>query len=139
MSKREPGVTKKDIVRTISDELDLTQQQTKEIVQRTLDLIIEALARDGRIELRNFGIFEVKRRAARRARNPLTNEVVPVPAKQVVTFKPGKLMEEKVQDLDFDGHQDHGENEGTSTEPNVDANPNSIQSTIQNLSGNWDD
>jgi hypothetical protein len=55
------------------------------------------LAEDGRIELRNFGVFEVKVRAARSARNPKTGEQMPIPARSVVTFKPGKEMEEQVQ------------------------------------------
>jgi len=93
-------VTKKDIVRTISEEVGLTQQQTKEIVQKTFDAIIESLVRERRIELRNFGVFEVKPRAARKARNPRTGEQVDVPRKHVVTFKPGKYMEAKVRDLD---------------------------------------
>ncbi len=63
-------MTKKDIVRTISEEVGLTQQQTKEIVQKTFDAIIESLVRERRIELRNFGVFEVKPRAARKARQP---------------------------------------------------------------------
>jgi DNA-binding protein HU-beta/integration host factor subunit beta len=94
-------VTKKDIVRTISEEVEkLTQQQTKEVVQKTFDAIIDCLVRDGRIELRNFGVFEVKPRAARKARNPRTGEQVEVPRKHVVTFKPGKHMEARVRELD---------------------------------------
>ena len=56
-------MTKKEIVRTISDEIGLTQLQTKEIVQKTFNAIVEALVEEGRIELRNFGVFEVKRHA----------------------------------------------------------------------------
>lgn len=93
-------MTKKEIVKTISDELGLTQLKTKEIVQKTFDSIIETLVRDGRIELRNFGVFEVKRRAPRKARNPRTGDKVYVPAKNVVTFKPGKEMEERVRLMD---------------------------------------
>ena len=91
-------MTKKEIVKTISDECGLTQLQTKEIVQKTFEAIIDTLVDDSRhrIELRNFGVFEVKRRAARRARNPRTGDRVEVPAKFVVTFKPGKEMEERV-------------------------------------------
>lgn len=89
-------MTKKEIVKTISEEIGLTQLKTKEIVQKTFDAIVEALVTEGRIELRNFGVFEVKPRAARKARNPRTGEKVLVPAKYVVTFKPGKEMEEKV-------------------------------------------
>ena len=106
-------MTKKEIVKTISEEIGLTQLKTKEIVQRTFNAIVETLVDEtkrqidkgsedgtlGRIELRNFGVFEVKKRAARKARNPRTGERVDVEAKFVVTFKPGKEMEEKVREL----------------------------------------
>jgi nucleoid DNA-binding protein len=92
-------VTKKEIVKKISEEIGLTQLKTKEIVQRTLDGIIQTLVTEGRIELRNFGVFEVKRRAPRKARNPRTGDKVSVPAKNVVTFKPGKEMEELVRKM----------------------------------------
>lgn len=93
-------MTKKDIVRTISEQIDLPQLRTKELVQRTFDALIEALVREGRIELRNFGVFQIKKREARMARNPRTGEKVPVQAKFVVTFKPGKEMEARVRDID---------------------------------------
>jgi nucleoid DNA-binding protein len=93
-------VTKKEIVKTISEEIGLTQLKTKEIVQKTFDAIVEALVDERRIELRNFGVFEVKRRAARKARNPRTGDRVVVPAKFVVIFKPGKEMEERVLRLE---------------------------------------
>jgi len=89
-------VTKKEIVKEIADRANLTQLKTKEIVQWTFDAIVETLCRDGRIELRNFGVFEVKRRKARKARNPRTGARVDVEPKNVVTFKPGKEMEERV-------------------------------------------
>jgi nucleoid DNA-binding protein len=92
-------VTKKEIVKTISEEIGLTQLKTKEIVQRTFDAIVRTLVEEERIELRNFGVFEVKKRAARKARNPRTGERVDVPEKYVVTFKPGKEMEERVRRL----------------------------------------
>ena len=94
-------MTKKEIVRTISEEIGLTQLKTKEIVQKTFDAIVDTLVTDGRIELRNFGVFEVKRRARRKARNPRTGEKVLVPEKFVVTFKPGKEMEKRVRELEI--------------------------------------
>ena len=93
-------MTKKEIVKAISEEIGLTQLKTKEIVQKTFDAIVETLVTDGRIELRNFGVFEVKKRAARKARNPRTGDKVDVPEKFVVTFKPGKHMEEQVRLLE---------------------------------------
>ena len=89
--------TKKDIVKDISEQFKLAQVDTKNVVQRTLDSIIDTLVKDGRIELRNFGVFEVKRRRPRKARNPRTGESVQVEARNVVTFKPGKIMETRVR------------------------------------------
>ena len=94
-------MTKKEIVKAISEQMNLTQLQTKEIVQKTFEAIVETLVTDGRIELRNFGVFEVKKRAARKARNPRTGDRVNVPEKYVVTFKPGKRMEEEVRKLEM--------------------------------------
>jgi integration host factor subunit beta len=93
-------VTKKEIVRTISEDIGLTQLKTKEIVQKTFDAIVRTLVEERRIELRNFGVFEVKRRAPRKARNPRTGDDVFVPEKFVVTFKPGKEMEKRVRELE---------------------------------------
>lgn len=93
-------MTKKEIVKDISEEIGLTQLKTKEIVQKTFDAIVKTLVEDRRIELRNFGVFEVKKRAARKARNPRTGDKVFVPEKFVVTFKPGKEMEERVRQLE---------------------------------------
>ena len=95
-------MTKKDIVRTIAEQIDLPQLRTKDLVQRTFDALIEALVKEGRIELRNFGGFEIKRREARMARNPRTGEKVPVQAKNVLTFKPGKEMEARVRAVDLE-------------------------------------
>jgi integration host factor subunit beta len=93
-------VTKKDIVRTIAEQIELPQLRTKELVQKTFDALIDALVREERVELRNFGVFQIKKREARMARNPRTGERVPVQAKRVVTFKPGKEMEARVRLLD---------------------------------------
>lgn len=98
-------MTKKEIVKAISEEIGLTQLKTKEIVQKTFDAIVETLVADKRIELRNFGVFEVKKRAARKARNPRTGERVDVAEKYVVTFKPGKEMEERVRQLEQEAAQ----------------------------------
>jgi len=122
-------VTKKEIVKEISEALGMTQLKTKEIVQKTFDAIVKTLVEDGRIELRNFGVFEVKKRAARKARNPRTGDKVFVPEKFVVTFKPGKEMEEKVRLLEMEAaakaaseqgavpHENNGSTEHAVTHP----------------------
>jgi DNA-binding protein HU-beta/integration host factor subunit beta len=103
-------VTKKEIVKQISERIGLTQLKTKDIVQQTFDAIVDTLIEVGRIELRNFGVFEVKMRKARKARNPRTGERVDVEPKKVVTFKPGKEMEERVRrDAQLPGPEAHAQ------------------------------
>jgi integration host factor subunit beta len=92
-------VTKKDMAKAIAEDMGLTQGQARAIIQRVFDGITETLLNEGRLELRNFGVFEVKKRRPRQARNPRTGEKVKVPAKLVVTFKPGREMEERVGQL----------------------------------------
>ncbi len=92
-------MTKKDIVRSISEQIDLPQVHTHKLVQQTFEALIDALVREGRIELRNFGVFQIKHREARQARNPRTGEAVMVRARSVVTFKPGKEMEARVREF----------------------------------------
>lgn len=122
-------MTKKEIVKEISDEIGLTQLRTKEIVQKTFDAIVKTLVEDRRIELRNFGVFEVKKRAARKARNPRTGDKVFVPEKYVVTFKPGKEMEEKVRQLEEEAARKAREQQAkldgavASTQPSAETTP----------------
>jgi integration host factor subunit beta len=92
-------MTKKELVRAIAEEMGMPQGVIQEIVQRLFDGIIDTLEKEGRIELRNFGVFEVKKRNPRKARNPRTGESVMVPAKLVVIFKAGLEMEEKVKEV----------------------------------------
>ncbi len=89
-------VTKKELVNRIADQTGQTKVIVKDIIQRFLDEIIGELGRGNRLEFREFGVFEIKERAARRAQNPRTLEKVSVPAKRVVKFKVGRLMREKV-------------------------------------------
>ena len=98
-------MTKKQIVKQIADRIEETQLKTKEIVQLTFEAIVDTLISDRRIELRNFGVFEVKRRKPRKARNPRTGKAVEVPAKVVVAFKPGREMERRVSGLKDEAHE----------------------------------
>jgi nucleoid DNA-binding protein len=94
------SMTKRDLVVRISDETGMVQQQVQDIVQRTLDIIAESLAKGAKVELRNFGVFDVKVRKARIGRNPNapTNDVR-IPPRAIVKFKPGKEMREAVAKL----------------------------------------
>ena len=69
-------MTRKDIIRVISEEIGLARRQTSQIVHNLFDSIVNTLAKNGRGELRNFGVFEVRWRKARKARNPRTEEKV---------------------------------------------------------------
>jgi nucleoid DNA-binding protein len=90
-------MTKRDLVVRISQETGLVQQQVLDIVQRTLDYISAAVARGETVELRNFGVFEVKIRKARIGRNPNSPaKDVRIPPRAVVKFKPGKEMRDLV-------------------------------------------
>jgi nucleoid DNA-binding protein len=93
-------LTKRDLVVRISEETGLIQAQVFDVMQRTLDHISEALAKGGKVELRNFGMFDVKITKPRIGRNPAqpgTN--VPIPARAVVKFKAGKDMKTAVSKL----------------------------------------
>src|SRR5256884_9920342 len=88
-------LTKRDLVIRISEETGLIQQQVLTVVQKTLDYIAEALAKGDKVELRNFGVFEVKVRKARVGRNPNAPAAdVPIPPRAAAKFKPGKEMRE---------------------------------------------
>lgn len=93
-------MTKRDLVIRISNETGLVQQQVLDVIQKTLDYISQAVAEGKNVELRNFGVFEVKVRKARIGRNPNAPEHdVPIPPRSVVKFKPGKEMREAVLKL----------------------------------------
>ena len=90
--------TKKELVSRIADQTGQTKVVVKQILQAFLDEIVEELAQGNRLEFREFGVFEVKDRAARRAQNPRTLEKVDVPPKRVVKFKVGRMMRERIGD-----------------------------------------
>lgn len=90
-------MTKKDIILKVSDVAKLKQIDVKQVVQKTFDCILDALVRGEKIELRNFGVFKIKQRKGRTGRNPRTGQIVPVPPRKVVVFKPGLEMKKKVK------------------------------------------
>ena len=93
-------LTKRDLVIRIAEKTGLTQTQVFDVIQDTLDIIVHSLAGGGKVELRNFGVFEVKIRKARVGRNPNKPETdVPIPARAMVKFKAGKDMRAEVLKL----------------------------------------
>lgn len=106
-------VTKKELVNRIAENTGVTKVVAKDVIQAFLDAIITELADGNRLEFREFGVFETRERAPRRAQNPRTLQKVDVPAKRIVKFKVGRMMRAKVS----------GEDVG-SPEPGDDASPN---------------
>src|SRR6266436_3004490 len=93
-------MTKRDLMLRITEESSLELQQVTELVQLTLDHMARAVAQGRKLEIRNFGIFEVRLRKARMGRNPNSPAVeVSIPERAVVKFKPGKDLREAVLKL----------------------------------------
>lgn len=85
--------TKKELIERIAKSTQVKRSDAKRIIQSFLDEVINELARGNRLEFRDFGVFEVKERAARTAQNPKTLDPVHVPAKRTVKFKIGRMMQ----------------------------------------------
>ena len=100
-------VTKKELVNRIAEKTGVTKVVAKEIIQAFLDAIIDELATGNRLEFREFGVFESRERAARRAQNPRTLEKVDVPKKRIVKFKVGRMMRKKVSGEDVGPDTDY--------------------------------
>jgi integration host factor subunit beta len=97
-------MTRRNLAHQIAEEVGEDIGLTHRILQRVFDGIVETLQKEGRVELRNFGVFQVKRRKPRTARNPRTGEKVQVPARSTVTFKPGREMLEYAEVKSSDGY-----------------------------------
>jgi len=89
-------ITKKELIDRIAKSTQAKQTLVKAIIQNFLDEVISELAKDDRLEFRDFGVFEPRDCAPRNAQNPKTLERIEVPAKRVVKFKMGRLMKEKL-------------------------------------------
>lgn len=89
-------ITKKELIERIAERTKMRRTDVKLAVQEFLDQVITELKRGNRLEFRDFGVFEVKSRAARTAQNPKTLERVLVPPKRTVKFKVGRLMKESI-------------------------------------------
>ena len=90
-------VTKRDVVEHIAERTGLRKTDVKVVLQEFLEEIINELGTGNRLEFRDFGVFEVRERKARTAQNPKTLEPVPVPAKSIVKFKPGRRMKDVLE------------------------------------------
>jgi len=107
-----PTITKKELVYRIASKTNQKKVVAKKIIQNFIDEVINELEKGNRLEFREFGVFEIKERAPRVARNPRTGAVVEVPAKKVVHFKAGRLMKERVCQRGTPSEQPFNVNEG---------------------------
>lgn len=89
-------LTKMDLVQRLSEKYEMEVASTRRIIQGVLDIVTESLVKGDKVELRNFGVFEVVERAGRIARNPKSKQEVFIPQRRIVKFKPGKIMEEEI-------------------------------------------
>lgn len=90
-------MTKRDLAVRISKETGIVQEDVAIVIQKTLDYVTEALVKGEHIEFRDFGVFEVCVRKSRIGRNPnRPTDVVRIPERRVVKFKPGKEMKKRV-------------------------------------------
>lgn len=89
-------ITKKELIDRIAEQTQAKRVVVKRIVQSFLDEVVNELSDNNRLEFRDFGVFEIRTRAARIAQNPKTLERVHVPTKRTVKFKMGRLMKEKL-------------------------------------------
>ena len=90
-------MTKRDLVMRIARETGLIQQDVFAVLQKTLDYIVESLAKGESVEFRNFGVFEVRIRKSRIGRNPnQPTHIVTIPTRKVVKFKMGRIMKAQV-------------------------------------------
>ncbi len=96
-------LTKADIVARVYAEGMLTKAEAAEAVERSLDLVKEALANEEEVLVSGFGKWSVRRKAARRGRNPQTGEPLILPPRKVVTFRPSRVLKAKVQNAPTQG------------------------------------
>jgi DNA-binding protein HU-beta len=89
-------MTKNELARELAEELELPRRQVVEIIETILARITDVLKSGDKVQLAPFGLFRIRDRAARMARNPMTGEPVKVPAKRVMKFVPGKALKEAV-------------------------------------------
>ena len=91
-------MTKRDLTVQIAKETGMVQEDVFTVLQRSLDLITDALVRGENVEFRNFGVFEVRVRKSRIGRNPnKPQNVVTIPDTKIVKFKAGKIMKARVE------------------------------------------
>jgi len=83
---------KADIVRQIARQSNLKDKEALAVVDHILESMRDVIAAKGRLEIRNFGVFQIKSRKPRIGRNPKDKKAYPIPPRSVITFKPGREL-----------------------------------------------
>jgi integration host factor subunit alpha len=92
-----PTLTKADLSDMLFDRIGLNKRESKDMVDALFDLVHGSLAQGVDVKLSGFGNFQVRRKAARPGRNPRTGELIPIKARQVVTFHVSAKLKDMVQ------------------------------------------
>ena len=89
-------MTKTELAATVAEKAKITKKQADLVLNTTFDAIKQALVEGDKVQIIGFGTFEIRNRAARKGRNPQTNEEIDIPASKLPSFKAGKALKEAV-------------------------------------------
>lgn len=89
-------LTRADLCEAVHQEVGLSRQECATLVERTLDLITEALERGETVKLSGFGVFQVRAKRARMGRNPKTGEPAAIEPRRVISFRASQVMKSRV-------------------------------------------
>ncbi len=90
-------MNKVEIVANLAEKTGLNKQDAEKAYDNLFDILIDALADGEKVVISGFGTFEVKERKARKGHDPRTKEEIVIPSLKAATFKPGKVLKEKVR------------------------------------------
>ena len=90
-------MTKAELVAKVAEQAGTTKKTAESCVNAFVDTLVEALAKGERVALPKLGVFSVRKRKARKGRNPRTGKEIKIPARKVAVFKPAKYLREKVK------------------------------------------
>lgn len=92
------ALTRADLAEAVHQEVGLSRQDCADLVERTLEMIAEALQRGEVVKLSGFGVFQVREKRARMGRNPKTGEPAAIDPRRVITFRASQVMKARVED-----------------------------------------
>lgn len=102
-------ITKRHLYETIAEQTGLSQREARQVVYGLFKQLTEELIAGNRIEIRGFGSFDVRRTAPRPARNPRTLELVQIPSRLRVRFKPGRILNAALKGVSCDDQLSAGQ------------------------------